>query len=55
MRATWVVHHLNANTPVALIISAGGFTSPVGLEPFMLHAREPDLHHQHRLLRYATD
>lgn len=41
MRATWIVHHLNAGTPVTALLPAAGLSSAEGLDPFMAWAAAP--------------
>lgn len=39
MRATWIVQHLNAGTPITLLLPAAGLSSAEGLDPFLRWAR----------------
>lgn len=41
MRATWMVRHLQANTPVIALLAASGLTSAEGLDPFLQWVEPP--------------
>jgi hypothetical protein len=53
MRATWIVHHLNANTPLTVLTTAAGLESLDALARFERFARRLDDERANRLLRYA--
>ncbi|MDK8172408.1 hypothetical protein QP735_07665 [Curtobacterium citreum] len=53
MRATWIVHHLNANTPLSVLTRAAGLESLDALARFEHFARPVDDGYAARLLRYA--
>jgi integrase len=53
MRATWIVHHLNANTPLTVLTAAAGLESLDALARFERFIRRVDDEQSARLLRYA--
>jgi integrase len=42
MHATWIVHHLEAGTPLVPLMRAAGLTSPEALDRFLKFVRAPD-------------
>jgi integrase len=42
MRATWLVHHLEAGTPLVLLLAAAGLSSPEALDRFLKFVRPID-------------
>lgn len=54
MRATWLVQHLNAGTPLIPLMMAAGLKSTEALDRFLKFAREPDRLSYRTVLRDAS-
>lgn len=54
MRATWIVHHLEASTPLDVLLDAAGLTTPAALRRFLPFVRHHTAEERLRILRFAV-
>jgi integrase len=54
MRATWIVHHLEASTPLDVLLDAAGLATPAALTRFLPFVRQRPVEERLRLLRFAV-
>lgn len=54
MHSTWIIHHLEAGTPLSLLLPAAGLKEPEALGRFMQYVRPPKVTAGHNPLRDAV-